>query len=205
MSAFVDYFELHPVASAFGVAGLAFQLTWPLFRRRRTIMSMQFGIAASYSTQYALIGAWSGAGVAGLGATQSAIALLAGDRPWLRQVSIAFLPVAAVICYATWHGLPSVLALTAMTLIVLGRMQRDTLQVRILLLSAAPFGMAHDILVGATPALIGGVVSALIAVAMLAREVRERRSPKRQVLPEPPTKTVWPGTFPAGEGVPLSR
>lgn len=176
MSAFVDQFQLHPVASAFGTAGLFFQLVWPLFRQRRTIMSMQFGLAASYSLQYALMGAWSGAGVAGLGATQSAISYFAGDRAWLRQVSIAFLPAAMVICYVTWHGLPSILALTAVSLLIIGRTQRDTLRVRMLLLAAAPFGMTHDILVGAAPALCGGIVSAIIATVMLAREVRARRS-----------------------------
>ena len=128
MSALVDIFQLNPAASAFGTAGLVCQLVWPLFRRRRTIMSVQFGIGASYSLHYALMDAWSGAGLAGLGATQSAIVFLAGDRPWLRWVSFALLPVAVAICYATWSGLPSILALTALTLIMIGRMQRDTLQ-----------------------------------------------------------------------------
>ncbi len=177
MSALVDVFHLNPAASAFGTLGLVCQLVWPLFRQHRTIMSVQFGIGASYSLHYALMGAWTGAGLAGLGATQSAIVFLAGDRPWLRRVSFALLPMAVAICYATWCGLPSILALTALTLVMIGRMQRDTLHVRILLLTAAPFGMAHDILLGATPALIGGIVSGVVAVVMLAREIRERRWP----------------------------
>ena len=79
-------------------------------------------------------------------------------------------------------------ALTAVTLIMIGRMQRDTLQLRILLLTAAPFGMGYDILVGATPALIGGIVSLAVAVIMLAREIRERRwarSPKPEIQTAP--------------------
>ena len=187
MSTLIDVFQLNPVASAFGAAGLVFQLVWPLFRQRRTIMSMQFGIGASYSLHYALMDAWSGAGVAGLGATQSAIAFLGGDR-WLRRISYAFLPVAAAICYATWSGLPSILALTAMTLVMIGRMQRDTLRVRIVLLTAAPFGLLHDVLVGAAPALVGGIISAIIALVMLAREVKERRgarSPKPEIQTAP--------------------
>jgi hypothetical protein len=175
MSALVDIFQLNPAASAFGTAGLVCQLAWPLFRRHRTIMSVQFGVGANYGLHYALMDAWSGAGLAGLGAMQSAIAFLAGDRPWLRWVSFAFLPVAVAVCYATWCGLPSMLALTALTLIMIGRMQRDPLQVRILLLTATPFGMGYDILVGAAPALVGGIVSGAVAVVMLAREIRERR------------------------------
>ena len=34
-----------------------------------------------------------------------------------------------------------------------------------------------DIVVGAAPALVGGIVSATIATAMLIREIRERRQP----------------------------
>jgi hypothetical protein len=56
-------------------------------------------------------------------------------------------------------------------------MQRDTLRLRILLLAAAPFGIGYDIAVGALPALIGGLISAVIAVAMLVREIKQRRQP----------------------------
>jgi hypothetical protein len=167
-------FQDNPAAAAFGTIGLVCQLVWPLFRRHRAILSVQFGIGASYSLHYALIDAWSGAGVAGLGATQSAIAILAGDRPWLRWVGLACLPVVVAICYATWSGLPTMFALAAVTLIIIGRMQRDTLQLRLLLLTAAPFGMGYDILVGAAPALVGGIVSTMIASAMVVREIRLR-------------------------------
>jgi hypothetical protein len=43
-----------------------------------------------------------------------------------------------------------------------------------LLFAASPFGMAYDIIVGATPALVGGIFSAAIALVALLREFRER-------------------------------
>jgi hypothetical protein len=175
MDGFLDVFQENPLAAAFGFAGLFCQLIWPVFRARRAIMTAQFGIGADYSLHYALLGAWSGAGVAGLGATQSALAFFAGDQPWLKNAGYFFLLVVGVIGYLTWSGIESAFALAAVTLIMIGRMQSDTLRLRTLLLAASPFGMAYDIVVGATPALMGGIISAIIAVSMLVREIRSRR------------------------------
>ena len=175
MVGFEEMLQDNPLAVAFGTMGLLCQLIWPMFRARRAIMTAQFGIGADYSMQYALMGAWSGAGVVGLGACQSALAFFAGERPWLRQAGFVFLPVVGAICYATWSGIASFFALTAITLIMVGRMQRDTLRLRAFLLAAAPFGIGYDISVGALPALIGAIVSACIATTILVREIRLRR------------------------------
>jgi hypothetical protein len=176
MSVFTGIFEGSPLAAAFGAAGLLCQLIWPIFRDRRSIMTAQFGIGADYSLQYALLEAWSGAGVAGLGALQSALAFFAGKRPWFRKTGVVFLPIVGVIGLASWSGIESIFALTAVTLIMLGRMQSDTLRLRILLLAAAPFGISYDIVVEALPALIGGIISAAIAAVMLAREIKLRKA-----------------------------
>jgi hypothetical protein len=175
MDGLLDVFRENPLATAFGAAGLLCQLIWPVLRDHRAIMSVQFGIGADYSIHYALLDAWSGAGVAGLGALQSAMAYFYGERPWFRRVGLVFLPVVAAISYATWSGWETVFAFIAVALIMVGRVQKDTLRLRILLLAAAPFGMAYDVLVGAAPALAGGGVSAVIAGSMLIREIRLRR------------------------------
>ena len=176
MDSIASVFLENPMATAFGAAGLLCQIIWPLFQAQRTIVTVQFGIGADYSIHYALLDAWSGAAVAGLGALQSAAAALFGHRPWFRFVGLLFLPIVAVVCYATWSGLPTLFAFAAVTLIMVGRMQSDTLRLRILLLAAAPFGMGYDILVGAAPALVGATVSAMIAAAMLGREIRSRKA-----------------------------
>lgn len=175
MDGIAEIFLENPVATAFGAMGLLCQLIWPLFRAHRSIISVQFGIGADYSIHYALLDAWSGACVAGLGATQSALVFLVGDRPWFRWAGLVFLPIVVVICYVTWSGLSTLLAFAAVTLTMVGRMQSNTLRLRILLLAAAPFGMGYDFLVGAAPALIGAVASATISAAILVREIRSRR------------------------------
>jgi hypothetical protein len=178
MGALTDILQDNPAAAGFGAMGLLCQLIWPVFRGRKAILTAQFGIGAHYALQYALLGAWSGAGVAGLGATQTALALLAGERPWLRRVGLLMLPAVGAVCLTTWSGVPSLLAMAASTLVMIGRMQHDTLRLRILLLAAAPFGMAYDLSVGALPAFIGASVSACIAAAMLVREIKlARRAP----------------------------
>jgi hypothetical protein len=175
MGDFAEIFQENPLAAAFGTIGLLCQLIWSVFRARKAIITLQFGIGSHYSVQYALLGAWSGAGVAGLGALQSVLAFFADERPWLRNAGFLFLPVVGAIGYATWNGIASAFALTAVTLIMLGRLQRDTLRLRVFLLAAAPFGIGYDIAVSALPALMGGIVSAIIASTMLVREIKSRR------------------------------
>lgn len=166
----------HPAAVTFGAAGLACQLAWPLFSSRRTMLSVQIGIGTNYSVQYALIDAWSGAGVCALGATQTVIALLAGKRPWLRWMGLAFLPVIAAVCVLTWSGLASICSLTACTLIMLGRLQRDTVRIRCLMLAAAPFAITYDLAVGSAAGLLGACLSAALTALTLRREIRKRSS-----------------------------
>lgn len=176
MLEFLDHFGGNPLAAVFGAMGLASQLTWPLLRRRRSILSLQLGMAASYATQYALLGAWSGTTVCGIGATQTLIALTFGHRPGLRWTGLAFIPLVMAISVATWAGAASLFAMTACCLVMTGRMQRDTLHMRWFLLAASPFGIAYDLTVGAAPALLGACASACIGMAALRREIRARRA-----------------------------
>lgn len=165
----------YPVAAAFGAAGLACQLVWPLFRMRRRILAGQFGAASGYATQYALLDQWSGAGVCTFGATQTAIALLFGERQWLRHLGFAFIPMAGLLSYVMWSGVASAFATVAFCLVVIGRMQRDTLRMRAVILAASPFGISYDLAVGAGPALAGAILSCAIGLIAFRREWLARR------------------------------
>ena len=153
-----------------GAVGLLCQLTWPLMRSRRSILIVQAGIGLGYAAQYGLLGAWSGASVAFLGAFQTLLVLASGSpRPDWRIVA----PVFGLLLLATattWSGLPSVLAFGACALTMLGRLQADTLRLRKIQLLAAPFGAAHDIVVGALPALCGVLLSTAVALVALCQE-----------------------------------
>ena len=171
-----DIIQFGCVALLPGVVGLLAQLTWPLLHTRRGILSVQAAIGLGYGTQYALLGAWSGAAVAWLGGVQTLLVLFLGAHH-MRSVAIGVFPVLLLLGTATWSGIPTLLALTASGLTMLGRMQQDTLRLRRLQLAAAPIGAAHDFYVGALAAFAGAVASAVIAALALRREVSARRQP----------------------------
>lgn len=163
------------IAPLFGAVGLMSQLAWPLFKQRRTILLIQLTGAASYGACYAALGQQTGAAVCLTGATQTLIALMAGNRPWLARMGYVFLPIVLALGVLTWSGLPTLLAVSACCLVMLGRMQADTLRMRSVQITAAPFGAAHDIVTGAWTCLPGAVVSFTIAATALRRELRRRR------------------------------
>lgn len=160
--------------NTFGMAGLAGQIVWPLFKTRRAILTAQMINAAFFATQYGLMGQTTAMSVCLIGASQSLTALIAGDRRWLARLPAAFLPVVWVMGVLTWSGLPTLLAVMACTLIMLGRMQQDVVRMRAVMLAAAPFGITHDITVGAIPALIGALLSASLSARALRHELITR-------------------------------
>jgi len=160
----------HPAAAVLGLAGLTCQLIWPLFRTRRDMLSIQFCAAAGYALQYALLDQWTGTAVCAIGASQTLIAMRLGERPWLPHLGFGFIPLVWIAGYLTWSSVASGLAMTACCLIMIARMQRDTLRMRAIMLAAAPFGIAFDLAAGAAPALAGAIVSFLISLAALRRE-----------------------------------
>lgn len=177
ISKVIDSLGAHPLATLFGLGGLACQLLWPLFRSRQAILTVQFGIGSNYCLQYLLLDAWSGVGVTSIGASQTAVAWAAKDHAWAQRLGYWFLPLVAINCVVTWAGPCSAFACSACALTMLGRLQKDTLRLRLFLLSASPFGIAYDVSVGATVALCGACVSLAISLTMLGRELAHR-SPK---------------------------
>ena len=169
-----DLIQEIPLAPVFGAAGLAGQIVWPMLKERRHILGAQLGIACCYATQYALMGQGTGMAVCLVGATQTTVALIAGDRPWLSRLGLVFIPLVIALAVATWSGVPTLLATCACTLIMLGRMQRDLLRMRGVMLCAAPFGIAYDLSVGAVPALIGAVLSLTLSALAFRRALNDR-------------------------------
>jgi hypothetical protein len=164
-----------PVAVSLGIAGLCAQLAWPLFRSREIMLTVQLGASCCYAASYALMGKETATTVCLIGAIQTTITLLAGDRPWLARMGYVFLPVVLACGVLTYSGLCTIFAITACCLTMIGRMQADTLRMRRIQLGAAPFGAAHDVIVGAWPCLAGAIASFVIAGTALRRELQRRR------------------------------
>lgn len=163
------------MAPLFGIAGLIAQMAWPLFQSRETMLTIQLAGTCSYATSYALLGQDTATAVCLTGAIQTTVALLAGDRPWISRMGYLFLPLVQLFGVLTFSGLPTLLAVTACCLTMLGRMQSDTLRMRGLQLTASPFGAAHDAVVGAWPNLAGAILSFTVAFMAFRRELKHRR------------------------------
>ena len=173
-AAFTSFFD-PAMAPAFGAAGLAAQLAGPLYRRRQTMLTLQLTAACAYATSYALLGQSTATAVCVSGAIQTSVALIAGDRPWLKGIGYAFLPGVVAIGALTFSGLPTILAVTACCLVMIGRLQRDPLRMRGVQLAASPIGAAHDAAVGAWPSLAGALLTFTVAGMAFRRELRARR------------------------------
>lgn len=163
-----------PMASLLGAAGLTAQLAWPWLRRREAILKVQLGAACAYAASYALMEQDTATAVCLTGAIQTTVALLAGDRPWLGRMGYGFLPVVLGIGVVTYSGLPTLFAVAACCLVMIGRLQADTFRMRGIQLAASPFGATHDVLTGAWPCLAGAFVTFGFALAAFLREWRAR-------------------------------
>jgi hypothetical protein len=172
-----------PLASAFGLLGLACLALWPLFHSRTAILLVQFGIGTSYCIHYLLLEAWTGVGITALGAAQTLATMFFCGHPRLRAAALAFLPLPTVIAGVTWIGLPSLFAAVALTLMMIGRMQLDELRMRALLLTAIPLSMVYDFAVGSLPALAGSTIAMAIGLTMLAHDLALRRDAGRARAP----------------------
>ena len=157
-------------APLFGAAGLAARVASPLFSRRDQILTTQLAASCLFAASYALMNQQTATSVCLIGATQTTVALIAGDRPWLNRMGYVFLPVVLAMGATTFSGLPTILAVTACCLMMIGRLQQDVMRMRGIQLCASPFGAAHDIVVGAWLCLAGAILSFAIAAAAFRRE-----------------------------------
>jgi len=113
----------------------------------------------------------------GLMGVQTVVATWLVRWPWLRWPYYALMPALGAASLATWHGLPSVLAATATALSTIGRMQRNELVLRMLLLASTPCWTAHDLMVGSLPGLVADLLSITTDAAMLLRRVPSHSTP----------------------------
>lgn len=162
-------------APVFGFLGLAAQSGWPLLRSREAMLTGQLSAACCYATSYALMGRETATAMCLIGAIQTTVALLARERSWLSGMGYLFLPVVLAAGVLTYSGLPTIFAITACCLTLVGRLQPDTLRMRGIQMTASPFGAAHDAVVGAWPCLVAATLSFAIALAAFRRELQRRR------------------------------
>ena len=174
----VDIFLDNPPAAAFGLFGMLCLIGWPLFRSRRAMLLVQLGIGLGLGGHYALLGAYTGALMNALSALQVLAAIPIDRRPGLRWLYLSIVPAIAIVSVATWSGWPSACAALGMTMLTLGRFQSDPTRMRIVLLAAVPFWLAHDVLIGSLPAITADIATMAIGGLALMRGLPSLAAPR---------------------------
>jgi hypothetical protein len=171
MDRFLAVIADDPVAAAAGLAGMVCLAAWPLFQRRSTMLMTYIGNNLAFAIHYGLLHHWTAVAMNGLMGAQTVAAIWLVRWPRLRWVYYALVPALGGASLMTWHGLPSVLAAAATVLSTIGRMQRNEIVLRMLLLASTPCWTAHDLMVGSLPGLVADLLSMTTGAAMLLRRL----------------------------------
>lgn len=155
-----------PLASAAGLAAAALLVACPLMTRRETILLAQLGVGVMFALHFTLLGITAEAAVNVLGALQALAALFAGRHPALNRAGHALIPLMAAAGLWFWTGPVSGLAVIAMALIALARMQENEERLRLLLAGCLAW-TAHDAIAGAWIALGSDLLTGFLGLAML--------------------------------------
>ena len=125
-------------AQLFGALGLAARVASPLFSRRDQVLTAQALAAGLFAESYALMGQMTATSVCLIGAAQTIVALIAGERPWLRRLGYLLVPAVVVLGAATFSDLSTILAVSGCCLMMIGRLQRDLRRMRGIQICASP-------------------------------------------------------------------
>ena len=140
---------LSPAAVA-GALGVAANGVWPLLRSRRQILAVQVLASILFGLHYTLLGARTGAAMCVAAASQ-ALAASTLSRGWRRNAVFGVTVAAGLaVSVATWSGLTSALALTALAWATIGRLQRRPQAIRLSFLGSEAFWVSHNVLVGSS-------------------------------------------------------
>src|SRR5262245_42078040 len=169
MERFLAVVAADPAAAMAGLAGMVCLAAWPLFRRRSAMLMTYIGNNIAFAVHYGLLHHWTAVAMNGLLGVQTLAAIWLERWPWLRWAYYALVPALGAASFVTWHGLPSVLAAMATAFSTLGRMQRNEIVLRMLLLASTPCWTAHDLMVGSLPGLVADLLSMATGATMLLR------------------------------------
>lgn len=133
-----------------GAAGFVLVALWPWLSGRRALLAGQGASAAAFAVHYLLIGAGTGAAMAGLSVLQVATAWPDNRPRWCGALYAATVPALALLAASTWAGWPSACAAAGMMLATVARWSQSALVLRILFLAAGACWVAHDVLTGST-------------------------------------------------------
>lgn len=149
------------------LAGVILLAICPFCRTRDAILTMQTLVGVAFATHFWLLGLTGAAVISCLGGLQALAALGACRWRVLDRAGYALIPAMVAAALWFWTGPVTLLAALAMALIASGRMCRDVVRLRGLILAGCTVWAVHDALVGAWLMFLGDVLSWLTGAAML--------------------------------------
>jgi Bacterial inner membrane protein len=138
---------MDPAALA-GALAVAVGCTWPLYRNRTLILSLQLAGSLLFAVHFLLLGASTAAAMCGAGIIQGASAILARRRFVRLSFFGASIAFGLATTIATWSGIPSLCAQTGQLLSATGRLQRSPQTIRWCFLASEMFWTSHNLMVG---------------------------------------------------------
>lgn len=145
---------------------------FPLVEGRRAILGLQLLIGVAFASHYALLGVTAAVIVNVLGCVQVVLSLWSERWPGFLVIGYALIPAMGLAAVLTWSGPITALAALAMAAIALGRMAKDELSMRLLLMVGGSLWFAHDLMIEAW--IIACVDVTSIALGVLAISHRWR-------------------------------
>lgn len=168
-----DVLNADPLTVLTGTGAILFLTFGPAFKSRNGILLAQLAASTCFLGHYLSLGILAAAAVNVLSFTQTVAALLAARSAAMNRLGYGLILLMGICGVWLWQGPTSLLSVTAMSLIALGRMQMDPLRLRLLLLLGGSLWVAHDLINQAWFALaadVGALIVGLMALAaMLVR------------------------------------
>lgn len=146
-------------ANLAGFVALGSSVTWPLLRRRQSILAVQVAGSLLFGLHYLLLGAPTAAAMCVMGALQGVALVVLIDRRRRIGVVGATMAVSLVVTSLTWMGLPSLLSQAGQAMSAIGRLQIDTQRLRKWFLVSVAFWCTHNLMVGSVFGLASDTLS----------------------------------------------
>ncbi len=159
--------DIDPAVFLTGISAAVLLTGAPMLRSRRAILLAQLGASLCFASHYALLGIEAASAVNVLGTVQTVAALFAARSAAMNRLGFGLICLMMLAGVVLWQGPISALSVTATALIALGRMQRDDVHLRLLLLAGGGFWIAHDFIAAAWIPLLADIGAVLTGVVAL--------------------------------------
>lgn len=139
----------------------------PVMRGRTGILVLQLAAGVFFALHYSALGVAAACLSNALGSVQTLLAIFAPRNRYLNNIGWIMVPVLIAVAIIFWSGPTSILSCAAMSFIAVGRMQRNELSLRVLVLIGGFFWMCHDYLIDAWIALAADIFCAAVGILVL--------------------------------------